>query len=146
MFSQERKRRLLVASEPKNSCFTWSIAHPANKLTFTPADALFLNDKVHDNSSSLCLCTRKIIGHPEWCKMARWCDQLTLKVEFTGCHPFWHPKKDHNLAIQTPFELHHRPKRPRLIMVRVHHPLHRRQQHFGGRIQVEKPSFGLFYL
>ena len=84
MFSQERRRRLLVASKSKNSCFTWSIARPAATFTFSPTDALFLNDKVQNSSSSLCLCTWKIIGHPEWCKMARWRDQLTLKVEFTG--------------------------------------------------------------
>ena len=102
MFSQDRRRMLFVASKPKNSCFTWSIARPATTLTFSPADALFLIDKVHHSSSSLCLCTRKIIGHPEWCKMARRCDQLTLKVDFTGRPPMLYPQKDHNLAIRTP--------------------------------------------
>src|SRR3954469_25583945 len=52
-------------------------------LTFSPADALFLEHKVHNSSSSLHLCTRKIIGHSELCKMARLCDQPTLKVVFT---------------------------------------------------------------
>ena len=140
MFTQDRRRRLFVASEPKNSCFTWSIARPATTLTFSPADALFLNDKVHNSSSSLCLCTRKIIGHPGWCKMARRRGQLTLKVEFTGRPLMLYPQKDHNLAIRTPFELHHSPKWAELNVVRVQDPLHRRQECFGGRIQVEKPS------
>ena len=74
--------------------------------------------------------------------MARRRDQLTLKVEFTGRPPMLYPQKDHNLAIRTPFELHHPPKRLQLNVVRVHHPLRWRGQHFGGRIQVEKPSFG----
>src|SRR3954467_11567757 len=52
---------------------------------FSPADALFLEHKVQKHSSSLHLCTRKIIGHSELCKMARRCDQLTLKVVFTVC-------------------------------------------------------------
>ena len=108
MFSQERRRRLFVASKHKNSCFTWSIARPAMTPTFSPPDALFLNDKVHNISFSLCSCTRKIIGHPKWCKMARWSNQLTLKVEFTGHPPMLYPHKDHNLAIRTPFELVHR--------------------------------------
>ena len=141
MFSQERRRRLFVASKPKNSCFTWSIARPATTLTFSPADALFLIDKVHHSSSSLCLCTRKIIGHPEWCKMARRRDQLTLKVEYTGRPPMLYPQKDQSLAIRTLFELHHLAKRSQLNVVHVHHPLRRCRQHFGGRIQVEKPSF-----
>src|SRR3989337_745352 len=86
-FNLDRRRRLFVASKPKNSCFTCSITHPATTLTFSPADALFLDDKVHNSSSSLCLCTRKIIGHSKWCKMARRCNQVTLKLEFTVCPP-----------------------------------------------------------
>ena len=130
-----------MASKPKNLCFTWSIAHPATTLTFSPGDALFLNDIVHNISFSLCLCTRKIIEHPECCKMARQRDQLTLKVEFTGRPPMLYPQNDHNLAIETPFELHHPPKQSQLIVVRAHHALRRCRQHFGVRIQVEKPRF-----
>ena len=120
-FSQDRRRRFFIVSEPKNSCFTWSIACPATNLSFSPADALFLNVKVHNNSSSLCLRTRKIIGHPGWCKMARRRGQLTLKVEFTGRPLMLYPQKDHNLAIRTPFQLHHPPKRSQLNLVCVHH-------------------------
>src|SRR5215216_2800311 len=83
-FIHERRRRLFVASKPKNSSFAWSITHPATTLTFCLADALFLDHKLHNSSSSLCSCTRKIIGHSEWCKMARRWDQLTLKVVFTA--------------------------------------------------------------
>src|SRR3989337_667402 len=86
-FSLDRRRRLFVASKPMNSCFTCSITHPATTLTFSPADALFLDDKVRNSSSSLCLCTKKIIGHSEECEMARRCDQVTLKVVFTDCPP-----------------------------------------------------------
>src|SRR5215216_793094 len=57
-FSHDRRRRLFVASKPKNSCFTWSIKHPATTLTFSLADALFLDHNVHNCSSSLCSCTR----------------------------------------------------------------------------------------
>src|SRR5215216_7227729 len=81
-FIHER-RRLFVASKPKNSCFTWSITHPATTLTFSPADVLFLDHKVPNSSSSFCKCTRKIIGHSEWCKMARRCNHFTLKVVLT---------------------------------------------------------------
>ena len=125
MFRQDSRGRLFVAMKPRNSCFTWSIARPATTLTFSPVDALLLNDKVHNDSSSLCLCTRKIIGHPEWCKMAHRRDQLTIKVDFTGRPPMLYPQKDHNLSIRTPFELHHRPKQSQLIMVHVHQSLHR---------------------
>src|SRR3990170_2134476 len=90
-FSLDRRTRLFVASKPKNSCFTCSITHPATTLTFSPADALFLDDKVRKSSSSLCLCTRKIIGHSEWCKMARRCAQVTLKFVFTVCPPMLYP-------------------------------------------------------
>ena len=114
---------------------------PLPPSLFSPPDALFLNDKVHNSSSSLCSCTRKIIGHPKWCKMDRRRYQHTLKVEFTGCPPMLYPHKDHNLARHTRFELHHPPKRSQQNVVRFHHPLNRRRQHFGGRIQVEKPSF-----
>src|SRR3989337_324946 len=82
-FSLDRRRRLFVASKPKNSCFACSITHPATTLTFSPAGALFLDGKVCKSSSRLCLCTRKIIGHSEWCKMARRCDQVPMKVVFT---------------------------------------------------------------
>jgi len=34
MFSLDRRRRLFVASKPKNSCFTCSITHPATTLIF----------------------------------------------------------------------------------------------------------------
>ena len=134
MFNQDRRGRLFVASKPKNSCFTWSIARPAMTLTFSPADALFLNDRVHNSSSSLCLCTRKIIWHPEWCKMARRRSELTLKVEITGRPPMLYPQKDHNLAMRTPFELHHLPKQSQLNVLHVHHPLFWCRQHFGGQI------------
>ena len=90
-FSHERRRRLFVASKPKNSCFTWSVAHPATTLTFSLADALFLDHKVHNCSSALCSCMRKIIGHSEWCKIACWCDQLTLKLVFTVCLAMLYP-------------------------------------------------------
>ena len=83
MFSHDTRRRLFVALKPKNSCLTWSITHPAITLTFSSMDALFLDHKVHNSSSSLRLCTQKIIGHSVWCKMVRWCDQLTLKFVFT---------------------------------------------------------------
>src|SRR5215216_2464602 len=66
-FSHERRRRQFVASKPKNSCFTWSLTHPATTLTFSLADALFMDHKVHNSSSSLCSWTRKIIDHSEWC-------------------------------------------------------------------------------
>ena len=105
----------------------WSIARLATTITFSPADALFLNDKVHNSSSSLCLSTRKIIGHTKWCKMARRRDQLTLKVDFMGRPPMLYPQKDHNLAMRIPFALHHPPKRSLLNVVRVHHPLRRRR-------------------
>jgi len=72
-----------MASKHKNSCFTWSIRHPATTLTLSLTDALFLDNIVHNTSSSLCSWTRQIIGHSEWCKMARRCDQPTLKVVFT---------------------------------------------------------------
>src|SRR3989337_138671 len=90
-FSLDRRRWLFVASKPKNSCFTCSITHPATTLTFSRADALFMVDKVCNSSSSLCLCTRKIIGHSEWCKMARRCDQVTMKVVFTVCPLMLYP-------------------------------------------------------
>src|SRR4051812_31939728 len=64
---------------------TWTITLLATTLTFSPADALFLEHKVHNSSSSLHLCTRKIIGHAELCKRARRCNQLPLKVVFTVC-------------------------------------------------------------
>ena len=86
-FSLDRRRMLFVASKPKNSFFTCSITHPSTTITFSPADALFLDDKVRNISSTLCLCTRKIICHSEWCKMARRCDKATLKVVFTVCPP-----------------------------------------------------------
>ena len=121
--SLDRRSTLFVASKPKNSCFTCSITHPATTLTFSPADALFLDDKVRKSSSSLCLCTRKIIGHSEWCKMARRCDQVTLKVVFTVCHPMLYPLNGHNLAIQTPLELHDLPNRSQWKVVCVHIPL-----------------------
>ena len=85
MFSRDTRRRLFFAPKPKNSCFTWSITHPATTLTFSPVDALFLDHKVQSCSSSLRLCTWKIIGHFEWCKITRRCDQLTFKVVFTAC-------------------------------------------------------------
>src|SRR3954467_3214848 len=47
--------------------------------------------KVHNSSSSLHLCTRKIIGHSELCKILRRCDQLTLKVVFTVCPAMLYP-------------------------------------------------------
>ena len=63
--------------------------------------------------------------------MARRRDQLTLKVDYMARPPMFYPEKDHNLAIRTPFELHHLPKWSQLNVVRVHHPLHQRRQHFG---------------
>ena len=69
--SLDRRRRVFVASKPKNSCFTWSITHPATTLTFSQADAFFLDDKLHSSSSLFCSCTQKIIAHSESCKMAR---------------------------------------------------------------------------
>ena len=122
-FIHDTRSRLFVASKPKNSCFTWSITHPATTLTFSPADALFLDHKVHNSSSSLRLCTRKIIGHSEWCKMARRCDQLTLKVVFMGRPPMLYPQNSHNFAIKTPLELHDPPKRPQPKVVWAHNPL-----------------------
>ena len=113
---------------------------------FSPAYALFLNNKVHNSSSSLCLCTWKIIGHPEWCRIACRRDHLTLKIEFTGRPPMLYPQKHHNLAMRTPFELHHPPKWSQLNVVCVHHLLRQHRQHFRGRIQVEKSSFRWFYL
>src|SRR3954471_22708347 len=68
---------------------------------FSPADALFLEHKVHNSSSSLHLCTRKVIGHSELCKMARQCDQLTMKVVFTVC-----PVIIHKQATILPQKLH----------------------------------------
>jgi hypothetical protein len=41
MFGLDRRRRLFVASELKNSWFICSITHPATTLTFSPADVLF---------------------------------------------------------------------------------------------------------
>ena len=91
MFSRDTRRRLFVASKTKNSCFTWSITHTATTLMFSPADALFLDHKVYNSSSSLHLCARKIIGHSELCKMARRCDHLTLKVVFAVCPAMLYP-------------------------------------------------------
>src|SRR3954462_2014098 len=58
---------------------------------FHQADALFLEHKVHNSSSSLHLCTRKIIGHSELCKIARRCNHLTLKVVLTVCPGILYP-------------------------------------------------------
>src|SRR3954470_709191 len=87
---------------------------------FSPAYALFLEHKVHNSSSSLYLCTRKIIGHSELCKMARRCDQLTLKVVFTVCPAMLYPKPGNNFARKTPLDLHAPPilSQPKLLYAR----------------------------
>src|SRR3954464_8617611 len=87
---------------------------------FSPADALFLEHKVHNSSSSLHLCTRKIIGHFEVCKMARRCDQLTLKVVFTVCPVMLYPQTGNNFTTKTPLDLHDPPilSQPKVLCVR----------------------------
>src|SRR3954468_5124268 len=87
---------------------------------FSPVDALFLEHKVHNSSSSLHLCTQKIIGHSELCKMARRCDQLTLKVVFTVCPAMLYPQTGNNFATKTSLELHDPPilSQPKLLCAR----------------------------
>src|SRR4051812_32439464 len=87
---------------------------------FSPAYALFLEHKVHNSSSSLHLCTRKFIGYSELCKMARRCDQLTLKVVFTVCPAMLYPKTGNYFARKTPLDLHGPPilSEPKLLCAR----------------------------
>src|SRR3954468_9732990 len=87
---------------------------------FSPVDALFLEHKVHNSSSSLHLCTQKIIGHSELCNMARRCDQLTLKVVFTVCPAMLYPLTSNNFATKTPLELHDPPilSQPKVLCAR----------------------------
>src|SRR3954465_10669854 len=98
MFSHDTSRRLFVTSKPNNRCFTWRLTHLATYLMFSPVDALFLEHKVHNSSSSLHLCTQKIIGHSELCNMAHRCDQLTLKVVFTVYPAMLYPLTSNNFA------------------------------------------------
>ena len=145
-FSLDRRRRLFVASKLKNSCFTCSITHPATTLTFSPADALFLDNKsmkqlflimfmhmknyrtfwmVQDGSSMRS-------SYPESCIHGLSPDVVSVEQ----------PQFGHTNSVGAPL-----PAKSITTKSCIRpYPTRPLRQHFGGQIRLVKLSFIWFYL